>query len=233
VYAIGKLSLATVLVGLAAAPLALISGAGAAPPAPAPLAHDHGSHTHAGSLLPDVKPVGEISHEATAEARRGVSAASPPVSASWAFRPRTVEELADRAKLVVEAEVAGVRRGAPMWPRGDSPHATAIPTQRIDLEVVDGLRGGAAAGDELTLFKTGGERGGAALSLEGDPPYREGERYVLFLEPRGDGTYIPSAPDGRLRLGADGEAEPLIEGPVGDALRGLDTASVARAARKG
>jgi hypothetical protein len=231
---LGKLSLAAVLTGLTALPLALLPGAGAAPIAPAPLAHHHSSHAHgpAGSLLPDVESVSEISHEATAEARRRVSAKSPPVSASWAFRPRTVEELAARAKLVVEAEVAGVRRGAPMWPRGDSPYATAIPTQRIDLKVTDSLRGAASAGDELTLFKTGGEREGMVLSLEGDPPYRVGERYVLFLEPRGDGTFIPSAPDGRLRLGADG-AEPLIEGPVGEALRGLDTTSVARAARKG
>ena len=229
---LGKLGLAAVLTGLTTVPLALMPGAGASPAAPALLAHDHSSHAHASSLLPDVESVSTISHEATAEARRSTSAKSAPVSASWAFRPRTVEELASRAKLVVEAEVTGVRRGAPMWPRGDSPYATAIPTQRIDVKVVDGVRGAASPGDELTLFKTGGEREGMVLSLEGDPPYRESERYVLFLEPRGDGTFIPSAPDGRLRLGADG-VEPLIEGPVGEALRGLDTTSVARAARKG
>ena len=47
-----------------------------------------------------------------------------------------------------------------------------------------------------------------------------GQRYVLFLVARDDGTFIPVAPDGRL-LETDGAVlEPLVDGPVAEELRG-------------
>ncbi len=143
-------------------------------------------------------------------------------SVAWDFRPESVDALLGRTDAVVYGEVAAVRSGAPL--RADAeghPDGGEIPTQRISIDVVDRILGLPLL-QRLEVFKTGS----ADLHLEGDPPYRVGERYLLFLHERDDapGLYIPAAPDGRLLEGGDGRLSPLIEGAVGRELGGKTVA---------
>lgn len=103
-----------------------------------------------------------------------------------------------------------------------------IPTLRNEFRNLETLAGSVES--TFTLFKTGS----SSVSLEGDPPYDVGQRYVLFIAPRneGDGTYLPVGPDGRLREGSDGRIHALIKGPVGNALDGKSTAEVKAAVRE-
>ena len=148
---------------------------------------------------------------------------SPPQVASvvWDDRPETSAELAADSTSLVEARVTGVEAGPDLNDPLNDPD-TAIPTQRITFETVDVLDG--QIPETFRLFKTGS----ADVHLQGDPLYEVGESYVLFLEPQGEpGTYIPVAPDGRLELDAQHEADPVIGGPVGQELDGLTPAEIA------
>jgi hypothetical protein len=144
----------------------------------------------------------------------------PPQVASvvWNERPETVEELAEAATVLVEARVTAIEDGPELLsPHPDLPaDEPGILTQRIVFEAVEVLDGQIPA--TFKLFKTGSPE----LYLQGDPLYAVGESYVLFLEPQGEaGTWIPAAPDGRLELDAQGEADPVISGPVSDDLEGM------------
>lgn len=63
-----------------------------------------------------------------------------------------------------------------------------IPTQRIAFDVSRVLRG--SIDSSFDLFRTGN----AEYVLEGDPAYRVGQTYVLFLTPREDGSTAWSPP---------------------------------------
>lgn len=141
------------------------------------------------------------------------------VYADWSDRPASVDELTGDASAVVEATVVSVE-GGPDLVDASAPAdpETTIPTQRISF-AVDQLLEGHSPGESFRLFKTGSE----AVYLRNDPSYEVGESYVLFIRPReGEpGTFLPAAPDGRLRLGADDEADALIPGEVAEELEGL------------
>jgi hypothetical protein len=152
------------------------------------------------------------------------------LSPSWVFRPDTLNALIDAAPKAVTAEVVAVAPGPPL--ADDSKfHASSLPTQRISFAVTDQVYGQTPG--TFALFKTGSEQ----VLLEGDPPYAVGERYLLFMEPRVDGqgsvepnTFVPVSPDGRLRL-INGAVQPVIEGPLGEKLKGKTVAEVKAAAR--
>ena len=149
---------------------------------------------------------------------------SQPVAVAWDERPDSVPELDQAAVSVVEAEVTGIDAGPSLVDPADpgSEHH-AIPTQRIAFDVLSVLDG-PSPGDDLLLFKTGSED----AHLEGDPPYEAGERYVLFLRPReGEpGTYLPIAPDGRVRLNDGDEGHLFIAGSVKQELEGATVAEI-------
>lgn len=145
----------------------------------------------------------------------------------WEPRPNSVNELADETTVLVEAEVIGIETGPDLVSQSpaDSAAEHAIPTQRILFSTLEVLSGQAPS--TFKLFKTGSPD----MHLKGDPLYRVGERYVLFLEPHGEsGTYIPSAPDGRVELDAHGQADPVIGGPVAAELEGKTTEQIERVA---
>ena len=132
--------------------------------------------------------------------------------ATWAERPKSLQEMKKRAVAVMEAEVVSIDAG-PDLPSEER----TIATQRITFRSVDSLKG--AAPETFVLFKTGS----ATMSLEGDPPYSVGEHYVMFVERRtdpNDGTWLPIGPDGRLKLDKDKRIKPLIDGPVASELAG-------------
>lgn len=155
----------------------------------------------------------------------GISAAeeSGPATqvgyAEWVEHPADVGDLEQEATAVVEAEVTAVEPGPDLVddPADGSDPDEAIPTQRIGFSTIQVLDGQAPG--TFKLFKTGS----ADLYLRNDPLYRAGERYVLFIRPRqGEpGTYLPVAPDGRLRLDQDGEAQAFINSPPANQLEGL------------
>jgi hypothetical protein len=138
-------------------------------------------------------------------------------SVDWAERPDDVQELGEAATAVVQAQVTGVESGPPLLDPADADDPDqAIPTQRISFDTASVLEGQMPG--TFKLFKTGT----SDLYLKGDPLYAVGETYVLFLEPRDGepGTYVPVAPDGRLAIDAQGEADAVIAGPVAQELEG-------------
>ena len=149
------------------------------------------------------------------------------LSGTWAFRPQTLAELVSKTPTVVVATVQAVNSGPPLV---DGAEDGGLPTQRIQFKVDDRVYG--KAPDVFDLFKTGsGEEW-----IEGDPPYAAGEQYLLFLEPRinGDGsvepdTYVPVAPDGRLKIDGD-SVRREIAGFLAGKLDGDSVGSVKRAA---
>jgi hypothetical protein len=138
------------------------------------------------------------------------------LGAVWAFRPRNLPELAGKASSVALASVTNVADGPPL--RGDEPD-DVMPTQRISFKVEDRWAGSSPS--EFVLFKTGSNRNW----IEDDPPYSVGEKYLMFVSPRPEdpGTYLPVAPDGRIKL-IGGNLRPLIEGAVAASLGGRATA---------
>ena len=152
---------------------------------------------------------------------QGAGSGKPAIApVVWSERPGSVDELAGRAAAVVEAEVVSVVEGPPL-PADDPEHE--IPTQRVTLATISVLDG-ASPGSEFVLFRTGSEE----LRLANDPPYELGERYVLFIRPRDGepGTYLPVAPDGRLRIDAGGDAKAVIGGPVRREIEGRSVTEI-------
>ena len=142
-------------------------------------------------------------------------------------RPTSVGEMGDDSKAVVQVEVIGVGDGPDLPKQGPEggPPPPPLDVDRVRMKVISRLAG--SVPDEFTL---------SALNLPGavEPdnktfqPYKVGERYILFIQPRvpKDGTYVVTDADGRLRLDKQGEAQPLIEGPVGDRLEDKDKGEI-------
>jgi hypothetical protein len=155
------------------------------------------------------------------------------LSGTWAFRPQTVAELVAKSPAVVAGTVVAISAGPPLT---DGAEDGGLPTQRIRITVDDRVYGDVP--DTFELFKTGSND----RWIEGDPPYEVGERYVFFLQPRvnGDGsvepdTYVPVAPDGRLKIDRD-SVHQVIGGFLSEKLNGDSVGAVKRAAaaaRKG
>lgn len=149
--------------------------------------------------------------------------------ASWAKRPASLKEIKARATAVVEAEVTRIESGPDLVvPDRNEPNGEIrIPTQRVGFRRLDTYAG--AVESDFSVFKTGS----SSVSLEGDPPYAVGERYVLFIAPRmeGDGSYLPAGPDGRLREDDRSQVQAVIPGPVADALDGKPKSEVKAAVR--
>jgi len=83
--------------------------------------------------------------------------------ATWAFQPRTFNEVVAKAPLAVQAQVISVAPGpdivvsAPSEPGGQD----VIPTEHVQMKVLSNAKAGkgapdAASGQEITVFRTGG-----------------------------------------------------------------------------
>jgi len=147
----------------------------------------------------------------------------------WAYRPTDLADLAAESPALLYLEVTGVRQG-PAEASPSDVSAEAIPTQRIDVRVLRDFRGQAPS--RLTLYKLGGP----GVQPEGDPAYSVGERYLVFARrrltadetaPNPDGTWIATAPDGRMRELGSGRLQALIEGGVTERLNGATVSEAA------
>jgi hypothetical protein len=164
--------------------------------------------------------------------------------ASWAFHPKSFAEARGRAKSIVLAEVTSVERGEDlvMPVEGEPNGEDRIPTQQVTLKVLKGYKGGAKAGQTLTLFQTGGtvlpppppEGTKEAVTdvqqviLEGDPLYQQGEKYLLLLEPGPKGMLRTISPEGRYRHQQNDTLSPMVDNEVTREVRGKTLASIER-----
>ncbi|HEX7185037.1 MAG TPA: matrixin family metalloprotease [Thermoanaerobaculia bacterium] len=105
--------------------------------------------------------------------------AAPPASAT-SYVPVTDESLVDQAPLIAVVEVQGSVPGQD----GSRPFTG----HRVRVEKV--LKGAMATGLAITVRVPGGVRAdGLALRIWGAPRFASGDRALLFLSPRLDGTY--------------------------------------------
>lgn len=142
----------------------------------------------------------------------------------WRFRPKTFQEGRDRASLIVLVDVVAVERAQdlvgyhPQEPGGE----TRYPAQRITLNALKVYRGQATAGQQLTLFQTGGVTDDYSVPrfAPDNPQFQKGERYVLLLEPAAQDLFRIIAPEGRYRLERGGTVTPVVDNAVTRDLRG-------------
>ena len=105
--------------------------------------------------------------------------ASLPVSAT-SYVPMTDEALVDQAPVIAVVEVQGSGPG--------QDGARPFTGYRVRVDKV--LKGAMASGLRITVRVPGGARAdGLALRIWGAPRFAPGERALLFLSPRTDGTY--------------------------------------------
>jgi len=147
----------------------------------------------------------------------------PLVHALWYDNPRNLSEVMKLSSAIVIGEVTGVY-DAPdivLPVEGLENNESRVPTQSIAFDVQQSLRGD--VGSSFDLFHTGNEH----FVLDGDPPYRVGERYVLFLTPREDGTYRVVSPEGRFAV-ERGALKPFSERDFAGLMKGSSLLSLVR-----
>lgn len=174
--------------------------------------------------------------------------------ASWANRPRDIQAATELATLIVRARVTAVRpaNDLVMKVEGEPNGEDRIPAEVVTIAVEGVYKGTPRPSEEL--FHTGTatieDRGRLvpprpanvkadsvrrpsaeerrSLSLDDDPPYRVGERYVLFLR---EGptitvggmqvrTQAVIAPEGRFGIAADNTLLPASTLQFARSLRG-------------
>ena len=81
-----------------------------------------------------------------------------------------------------------------------SARRAASPSQRVHFTVKRSQKGSLRAGESFVLFQNGNNQNRFAE----DPSYKVGHRYLLFLTPREDGTYLVVSPEGRYEVTSRG-----------------------------
>ena len=147
--------------------------------------------------------------------------ARPILIASWFESPASLEETAGSAEEVVRARVTRVRPGAdivvnlPQEPGGED----RIPTEVVTLRVEKVYKGPAGGPPEtVEVFHLGRSNGQEHIAALEDPPYAQGQEYVLFLKRGPDvrvgGSSLPTrrvvSPHGRYRI-QRGRMEPMSQ----------------------
>lgn len=147
----------------------------------------------------------------------------PLVHAVWYHNPRTLGEVADLAKAVVVARVEGVFDAPDIVVKAEGLENDEhrVPNQRIAFSAKRILQG--SIEPSFDLFHTGNEH----FVLAGDPPYKMGETYLLFLMPREDGSFLVVSPEGRYRVTGRGLG-PMSERDFAQLLREGNVNGVAR-----
>jgi len=131
----------------------------------------------------------------------GEESDSPKMHAYWVNNPRHIGETAQLASHIVIATVAAVTDGDPIISRaeGDN-YESSIPTQRVHFTIDASAKGDMVKGENFVLFQNGND----ANRFDEDPSYKVGAKYLMFVTPREDGTYLVVSPEGRYQLGGKG-----------------------------
>ncbi len=129
----------------------------------------------------------------------GPEAGTPRFHANWFHTPRTLGQAARLSSDVVVATVDYVTDGDPILTAHEA-GVQSIPTQRVHFTVKRRQKGSLEVGESFVLFQNGNEEN----RFDEDPSYKVGKRYLLFLTPRPDGTYLVVSPEGRYQVTPDG-----------------------------
>jgi hypothetical protein len=139
-------------------------------------------------------------------------------TAVHADTPLTVEDLAQRAELVVIGEVTSV---------ASEFHATRSQiVTRVDVRVAEALKGKAGA-NPLQLRQPGGRVGEMTSEVAGAARFVAGERTLLFLARGGDGTLaVVGLFQGKFALERDGAGRDVAVRRVPGSAEVLDRVSL-------
>ncbi len=178
--------------------------------------------------------------------------------AVWAFQPKSFGEVVNKAQVIVEAQVVAINKGPDIVVpvQAEPTGKVAIPTQHITIQVLKADKGAISAGQQLTVFHTGGPsnipagppagsgKGDPnaapppdvqvnAMMLDDDPAYQVGERYFMLMEAGPDGTLRPVSPEGRYHINADGTLGPVSGSDVAKSMSGHTVQDALLAAKSG
>jgi hypothetical protein len=128
-----------------------------------------------------------------------------------------LRDLVEESELIVVAEVAEVKPGRSVQTREET-----LQFNDVTLTVEQVLKGEETASVTVEQLETGGR----PVSAEVGPPYQEGQRYVLFLQP-GEGDRQVTVPQGRFLL-EGGEVEPTQPGDIAQEVEGMKEAQFIR-----
>lgn len=130
-------------------------------------------------------------------------------------RPNSIGKLLEASDAVGVVEVLDIRRGVPLKEPGNE--GSSFAAQEIVLKTTERIRG--KLPQQIRLDRIGSSTTGT----EGDPPYRLGERYLMFLRGpvqwNGKPFHVPTSMDSRF----------LVEGDTLHSTAGHDGNAVAKA----
>jgi len=98
---------------------------------------------------------------------------------SWKNRPEKEADGNKLAKHIVEAQVVKIEASTMELPiKGEEGGKDVIPIEVVTMEVSDTLKG--KVPKTIEVFNTGDSKNN--ISLENNPPYKRGERYLMYLD---------------------------------------------------
>lgn len=143
----------------------------------------------------------------------GPEAGAPRFHAYWVNHPHSLREAARLASDVVVATVNDVTEGDAIETLDPDGNLQRIPTERVRFTVKNRNRKGSLEiGESFILFQNGNHEN----RFDEDPSYKVGRRYLLFLVPREDGTYMVISPEGRYEVTRRGLVPAVEKGFAGD-----------------
>lgn len=156
--------------------------------------------------------------------------------ASWANTPETLDEAIALSDEIVMGRVTRVRKAADLSidAPGEPEGVHTVPVQSVTIRLEKTYKEPAdrrGRPETIEVFHTGGlDDDGQDMMVAGDPEYRRGQRYMLFLTEgpqlnvSGSRTVTRSviSPEGRFKINDDGTLEPVSKRGRGfqEALRG-------------
>lgn len=139
----------------------------------------------------------------------------------------------DQIRAVDKIVVARLIGKSPGRVAVSSDPSDVVPFELNHFEVEQGIKG-VNVGDTITVERVGGEVGGQRVILDADGgEYKEGERYLLFLNRQPESTYYYVVNDeGRYALNGQDHLIPVGDGAVANELAGMTVGDFGRLARE-
>jgi hypothetical protein len=151
----------------------------------------------------------------------GPEAGAPRFHAYWINHPQSIREATRLASEVVVATVNDVTPGDAIVTTDPDGNIQRIPTERVHFTVKRGQKGSLEVGESFVLFQNGNHEN----RFDEDPSYKVNHRYLLFLTPREDGTYMVISPEGRYAVTPHGLV-PAVEKGFTAGLKGASLEDV-------
>ena len=126
----------------------------------------------------------------------GPEADAPRFHAFWVNHPHSLGEATRMSSDVVVATAANVAPGDDIVTVDPDGNIQRIPTERVTFTVKRVQKGGLEVNESFVLYQNGNHEN----RFDEDPSYKMGHRYLLFLQPREDGTFMVIAPEGRYEV---------------------------------